>query len=209
MAERKAARESATAKGVPLVGLTGPMGAGKSTALKLLAELGAKVLSTDKVVHQLYGCARLQEKLVARWGEGVVVDGVVSRDEVARRVFADEEERRWLERTIWPLVGERVAVWYALAREEQPPPRAAVVETPLLFESGMDKSCDATVAILADPQLIAQRTAQRTHLARAERNARQLPAEEKARRATFVVSNNGDLEELRAALAKVLQQLDP
>src|SRR5579875_3884571 len=146
------------------------MGAGKSTALKLLAELGAKVLSTDKVGHQLYGCARLQEKLVARWGEGVVVDGVVSRGEVARRV---------------------------------------VVETPLLFESGMDKSCDATVAILADPQLIAQRTAQRTHLARAERNARQLPAEEKARRATFVVSNNGDLEELRAALAKVLQQLDP
>jgi dephospho-CoA kinase len=211
MGETKAAPDIQQLKKreVPLIGLTGAMGAGKTTALEILAQLGARVLSTDRVVHNLYGCDRLKERLVERWGEGVLVDGVVSRDEVAKRVFADEEERRWLERTVWPLVGERVAVWYALVREERPRPKAAVVETPLLFESGMDRSCDATVAILTDPALIAARTQDRTHIARAARAQRQLSAEEKARRATFVVRNDGDLDQLRAALTEVLQQLDP
>ncbi len=193
--------------GVPLIGLTGTMGAGKSTALEILAQLGAQTLCTDRVVHELYNCDRLRDLLVERWGEEVAPGGVVNRDAVAARIFSDPAERSWLERTIWPLVGERIAVWYALAREQDPPPAAAIVETPLLFESGMDKACDATIAIVTKPELVAERTGHRDHVARSEREERQLSAEEKARQATFVVHNDGSVAELRAELAQVLARL--
>lgn len=193
--------------GVPLIGLTGTMGAGKSTALEILSELGAQTLCTDRVVHELYNCDRLRDLLVQRWGQEVAPGGIVNRDAVAARVFADSAERAWLERTIWPLVGERIAVWYALVREQDPPPKAAIVETPLLFESGMDRACDATIAVIASPERVAERTGERDHVARSAREQRQLSAEEKARQATFVVHNDGSVADLRAELARVLAQL--
>jgi dephospho-CoA kinase len=196
-----------TAVGVPLIGLTGGIGAGKSTALEAMLELGAEVLSTDEVVHELYGCDRLREALVQRWGEEAAPEGIVSRSAVAERVFSSDEERGWLERTLWPLVGERVAVWLALARSKEPPPRAAVVEMPLLFESGMDKACDVTVVLVAEQELRGRRAAGRGYARLAEREARQLSQEEKAAMATFVVPNDGSLADLRGELAGVLYKL--
>jgi dephospho-CoA kinase len=183
------------------------MGAGKSTALEAMRELGAEVLSTDTVVHGLYACDRVRDALVERWGDDTAPGGVVSRSAVAERVFSSEMERGWLERTIWPLVGERVAVWLALARSKQPAPRAAVVEMPLLFESGMDRACDATIALVAEQEVRFARSAEREQTRTAEREARQLSQEEKASRATFVVHNDGSLSELRSGLADVLDKL--
>src|SRR6478672_5193196 len=113
------------------------MGAGKSTALAALRRLGAEVLSSDAVVHELYAGPELRDAVVARWGEEVAPDGVVDRAAVAQRAFAGEEERRWLELQIWPLVGARVAAWLEAARTREPAPAAAVVEVPLLFEAGL------------------------------------------------------------------------
>jgi dephospho-CoA kinase len=192
---------------VPLVGLTGGLGAGKSTALEAMRELGAEVLSTDKVVHELYCCDRVRGALIERWGDEIAPGGVVSRQAVAERIFSSDEERGWLERTLWPLVGERVAVWLALARARQPAPRAAVVEMPLLFESGMDKACDATVALVADEQVRRERAATREHARVAERVARQLSQQEKAERATFAVRNDGSVADLRRELSDVLDKL--
>lgn len=192
---------------VPLVGLTGGMGAGKSTALEAMRELGCVVLSTDKVVHQLYCCDRVRAALVERWGDEVAPDGVISRDAVAERIFSSDEERRWLEQTLWPLVGERVAVWLALSRAEEPAPRAAVVEMPLLFESGMDKACDATIALVADDALRRERVAERHHARAEERAARQLSQQEKGERATFTVRNDGSIDELWDELSVVLDKL--
>ena len=96
---------------MPFVGLTGGMGAGKSTALAALERLGAAVLSTDAVVHELYADERLRDAVVERWGEEVAPGGAVDRSAVAERVFADAEDRAWLEGVLWPLVGERVAEW--------------------------------------------------------------------------------------------------
>jgi dephospho-CoA kinase len=203
----KVAAQEAPHGTVPLIGLTGGMGAGKSTALEAMRELGADVLSTDKVVHELYSCERVRGALVERWGEEVAPGGVVSRQAVAERVFSSDEERKWLEHTLWPLVGERVAVWLALAREKQPPPRAAVVEMPLLFESGMDRACDATIALVADEHVSYERAAGRGHTRLQERAARQLPQQEKAERATFAVNNDGSIDELWDELSAVLDKL--
>lgn len=192
---------------VPLVGLTGGMGAGKSTALAALERLGAAVLSTDAVVHELYGGDHLRDAVVARWGEEVAPGGSVDRSAVAERVFAREEERAWLEGVLWPMVGERVGAWLTEVRARRPAPRAAVVEVPLLFEAGMEGFYDATVAVIADEQVRCERAASRGHALEDARAARQLSQEEKARRATFAVRNDGSEEELTAQLSAMLEKL--
>jgi dephospho-CoA kinase len=196
---------------VPFVGLTGGMGAGKSTALQALERLGAAVLSTDVVVHELYASERLREAVVERWGPEVAPAGVVDRSAIAARAFAREEDRAWLEELLWPLVGARVATWLEEVRAGEgagrPPPRAAVVEVPLLFEAGMEKLYDATVAVIAAEEVRGERAAGRGHALADERAARQLSQGEKARRATFVVRNDGSEADLERELSAVLDKL--
>jgi len=192
---------------VPLIGLTGGMGAGKSTALKALERLGAAVQSSDAVVHELYEGATLRDAVIARWGEEVAPGGAIDRAEVARRAFADEDGRAWLEATVWPLVGERMGTWLAQARALEPAPRAIVIEVPLLFEAGMEGAYDATIAVVAAEELREQRAASRGHALTAERAARQLSQEEKAARATYVVTNDGSVEDLERVLSAVLDKL--
>lgn len=194
---------------VPFVGLTGGMGAGKSTALAALRRLGAVTLSTDEVVHELYRTEEVRDLVVERWGADVAPDGVVDRQAIARHAFAAPEERQWLEQQLWPRVGQRVIDFRAAADAADPPPRAAIVETPLLFEAGMDAAYDATIAVIAPEALRQERAAARGHAAVDERAARQLSQEEKAERATYAVVNDGTVEELERKLAVVLDDVVP
>jgi len=192
---------------VPFVGLTGGLGAGKSTALALLHELGAEVISSDAIVHELYAGEQLRDAVLERFGPAVAPGGVVDRAALAQRAFASAEDRAWLERLIWPMVAARVAAWLQAVRARRPPARAAVVEVPLLFEAGQEAIYDATIAVLASEDLRRARAADRGHELVGERVARQLPQEEKARRATFVVRNDGSVDELERQLSDVLAKL--
>src|ERR671930_270924 len=154
---------------VPFVGLTGGLGAGKSEALSALGELGAATLSTDAVVHELLQGDELRGVVAARLGDEVAPDGQLDRSLIAERVFGDEEARRWLEEELWPRVGRRVAEWKQEVDALHPAPRAAVVEVPLLFESGMDDAFDATIAVVADEDVRSERAAARGHASVAER----------------------------------------
>jgi dephospho-CoA kinase len=194
--------------GVPFVGLTGGLGAGKSEALDALRELGAATLSTDTVVHELLASPDLRELISSRLGPGVVRDGSLDRSAIAERVFADEEARRWLEGVLWPRVGEWVGAWRAEAESANPTPRAAVVEVPLLFESGMEVIFERTIAVVADEAVRAERAGRRGHAALAERTGRQLTQEQKAQRADFTVRNDGSLDALRKTLSLVLGKLE-
>lgn len=196
---------------VPFVGLTGGLGSGKSTALAALGRLGVMTLSTDAVVHELYTQdAGLREAVVERWGEEVAPAGVVDRSLVAERAFSDPAERTWLEGQIWPRVAERVLAFRTAveaASQGGATIPAAVVETPLLFEAGLEAAYDATIAVVADEQIRAARAAARGHAAVDQRAARQLTQQEKADRATYVVTNSGTVEQLEHELSCVLVKL--
>ena len=194
--------------GVPFVGLTGGLGSGKSEALRALGELGAATLSTDAVVHELLGSDELRELVVERFGEDVAPGGRLDRSLMAERVFGDDEARKWLEGELWPRVGRRVANWKQEVDALDPPPRAAVVEVPLLFESGMEAAFDSTIAVVADEDVRAERAGARGHASVAERTGRQLSQEEKAQRADFEVRNDGTLKEFRETLSRVLARLE-
>ena len=190
------------------MGLTGGIGAGKSTALEALERVGAATLSTDRVVHELYDDPEVREAVVERFGESVAPGETVNRSAVARAAFASPEERAWLEGLLWPRVGERMVRWREQLARASPPPRAAVVEVPLLFESGMEGAFDATIAVVADEELRDERAGARGHEALAERGARQLSQQEKAQRATYVVVNDGSVDELERKLSAILEMLD-
>ncbi len=193
---------------VPFVGLTGGLGAGKSTALAALADLGAATISSDQVVHELLASPEVHEAVVERFGEGVVCNGAVDRAAVAARVFDCQEDRAWLEELLWPRVRERVAAWRSHVEAMETPPPAAVVETPLLFEAGMEATFDRTIAIVAEEALRAERAGARGHDAVEERARRQLSQEEKSQRADFTVRNDGSLDELKLTLCRVLATLE-
>ena len=190
--------------GVPFVGLTGGIGAGKSEALGALERLGAATLSSDAVVHEILSTDEARDALVERLGPEVAPEGRVDRDAVAGVVFGDPPAREWLEGYLWPRVGERISAWRSRLESGHPPPRAAVVEVPLLFESGMGEAFDHTIAVVADEDVRAARAAGRGHAAVDSRVAAQLSQEEKAQRADFVVRNDGSLDELKETLSRLL-----
>ena len=188
----------------PLVGLTGAIAAGKSEALAALARLGAATISADSVVHALLREPDVRQALRERFGDSVAPDGDVDRARLAAVVFADEEALAWLEALLHPRVGERIAAWHAGLADDVP---LAVAEVPLLFETGMEAAFDATVCVVASEEARRERAARRGTGLLEGRAGRQLPQEEKARRATFVVENDGDLAELERRLAELLPLL--
>lgn len=193
----------------PFVGLTGGIGSGKSEALAALERLGAATLSADAVVHELYADPQLVALVRDRWGEEVIdSDGAVDRAAVARVAFASDDERKWLESELWPRVGQRIFDWKAEHEAGDAPPRALVVETPLLFEAGLERGYDVTIAVVTDEEIRAQRAASRGHEAVDERTKRQLSQQEKAARATHVVRNDGSLAELEEELSALLEKIE-
>jgi dephospho-CoA kinase len=180
------------------VALTGGIAAGKSEALRAFARHGAAVLSTDEVVHGLYReGGDLRAALSARWGERVFRDGDIDRAEIGRIVFADRGELAWLESELHPRVRSAVSDW--LSRQTAD---VAVVEIPLLYETGGEDRFDRVVVVTAPQELRARRRD-----ALAEREERLVPEEEKVRRADFAYVNDGSLEQLDAFVAGVLQEL--
>lgn len=160
-------------------------------------------------MHDLYETDEVVEAVRSWFGDAVTRDGAVDRAALARRAFATEEDRSWLEGLLWPRVGARMAAWRSELTGSPVLPRAAVVEVPLLFEAGMEDAFDATIAVLAGEELRAERAGARGHEALEARSARQLSQEEKAHRATYVVVNDGTVADLESKLSAVLEKLRP
>jgi dephospho-CoA kinase len=188
----------------PLIGLTGAIAAGKSAALEVLAELGAEVLSTDAVTHELLASDRVRELLVERWGADLAPDGTLDRARIGAIVFEDPSELSWLEGILHPMVRDRVVAWQA---ELDPETKLGVVEVPLLFEGSMEKFFDATLVVATADELRASRAGERGTDALAAREERQLSQAVKISRADFVVRNDGSPEELQKAIAELWPKL--
>jgi dephospho-CoA kinase len=186
------------------IGLTGGIAAGKSEALAAFERLGAATISSDAVVHELLDSEPLVGRLSERWGPEVAPDGRVDRAKIGEIVFADRDELGWLEAQIHPLVGERIGSWLSSLPEDAD---VAVVEVPLLFESGMEKVFDTTVAVVATDELRRTRAEARGHVLVDERETRQLAQADKASRAEHVVENEGTVEDLERALSVLVERL--
>jgi dephospho-CoA kinase len=187
-----------------LIGLTGGVAAGKSEALRAFERLGAETISTDEVVRELLRTPEVRARLVDRWGDEVAPGDEIDRSRVAEIVFDSPEELEWLESELHPLVGARVVEWAGGLPANA---TIAVVEVPLLFESGLDGLFDAVVSVVAPDELRRERERGRDLTALEGRTRRQLSQDDKAARATHVVTNDGSLADLEAKVRALMPDL--
>ena len=184
--------------------VTGPLACGKSTFVRMLGEMGADTVSADGIVHDLL--ARDPEtisKVVERFGEDVRGETGIDRRALARAVFGDERALQDLEDILHPLVREETDRRVAASEAD-----LFVAEIPLLFEGGRSGQFDYKVAVTAPEERRLAWAAERGMGEGQVRaiEARQLPQEEKARRADLVVQNDGDLDTLSGRAREVFQK---
>jgi len=188
-----------------VIGVTGGIGAGKSTVLQLLEGYGKPVLDSDAVVHQLYAPASPVPALLARrWGRQVLnPDGSADRRQIAARVFSAPAELEWLDRLIHPMVKESIR---RRAAELDEPLYCAV---PLLFEAGWQDEMACTVAVWCSPRVQERRLRRRGWQAHeiAARRQHQWSMDRKLEQADFGIINNGTSTLLAGQVNRLLAEL--
>lgn len=199
---------------IPVIGLAGGIGAGKSTVAGIFARLGCLVVDSDARAKAALDRPDVRDQLVRWWGEGVLAppaaDGArrIDRAKVAQIVFADAAERKRLEDLVHPIVRQDRA---QAAREGAAAgARAVIVDAPLLFEAGLDAECDAVVFVDSPREARLERVARSRGWSEEElarREAAQLPLQSKRDRADYCVTNNGPMADLERQVAHVLQQI--
>ena len=178
------------------VGLTGGIGAGKTTALRFFAEAGALTLSADEVVHQLYARDDVKQALIGYFGPSVLdLQGELDRRRLAEAVRGRPERLAWLETTTHPLVGEEL---FRFIREA-PAGSVVVCEVPLLFEAGMEDRFDLVVTIEAAAEDRRERSTHDFGMDMfGEFEALQASSERRVAGSDLAFFNDGDFEHLRA-----------
>jgi len=190
------------------VGLTGGVASGKSTVSALLTELGAVVIDADLLAREVVaaGTEGLAEVVEAFGPQVLTADGELDRPAVGVIVFADEKKRRMLEAVIHPRVRERGRQLEA----DAPPGSIVVHDIPLLVETGQPSHFDAVLVVDVPVEVQVQRMTDLRGLSREEAEARiaaQATREQRLAAATHVIDNTGTLDELRARVAKVYDEL--
>jgi dephospho-CoA kinase len=189
-----------------VLGLTGSIGMGKSTTARLFAEAGVPVHEADVAVHRLYEGEAVPA--VAAAFPGAVVGGKVNRDKLAARVLGDAAALRRLESIVHPLV--RAAADRFLSEARASGAEIAVLDIPLLFETGGEDRVDAVVVVTAPPEMQRERALERPGMTVEKFQAivaKQMPDVEKRQRADFVVDTSRGLAAARDQVDAILQAI--
>jgi dephospho-CoA kinase len=186
-----------------ILGLTGSIGMGKSTTAQLFAEAGVPVYDADAAVHRLYE-GEAAPAIEAAF-PGTTADGKVDRTKLSAQVVHDPAAIRRLEQIVHPMLGASRQKFFHDAEQSGAP--VAVVDVPLLFETGGEKRVDAVVVVTTTPEIQRQRILARDNMTSEKLDAilaRQLPDAEKRRRADFVVDTSHGLDPVRARIRDIL-----
>lgn len=193
---------------MPIIGLTGTFGSGKSTVAGMFAQLGCQVIDADKVVGGLLAPGGKAEKKVAKlFGHAILgQSNTIDRKLLAKIVFQDPRELKKLTDILYPIGLKEIKKKIAQARREQ----IIVLDVPLLFESGWDSLADVTIAVKSNQDVQITRLIKRTGLSKADIKRRmkcQLPAREKLGRADIIIDNRGTLTQTNAQVRAVVHRL--
>ncbi len=192
-----------------ILGLTGSIGMGKSTAAAMLRRLGVPVHDSDAVVHRLLGRGGRAVARVEAAFPGVVTDGAVDRAALGKRVFGDAAALRRLEGILHPMVGAEKG--HFLRRWAGRRVRVVALDVPLLFETGGDRRCDATILVTASAFVQAGRVLRRPGMTPerlAEIRAKQMADGEKRRRADFIVMTGNGFNSTLRRLTRIVRLME-
>jgi dephospho-CoA kinase len=197
------------ARAFKLVGLTGNIGSGKSTVARLLAARGIPVIDADDLLREAQRPGQpAHAEIGVAWPEVIAPDGTIDRKRLGKIVFADPAARKRLEAITHPRIQElsraRCAALAAAGHE------LAIYEATLLIESGRDKELDALIVVTASEATRLARVVARDGASEDDVHARmraQLPQEDKVRRATYVIDNDGDRAATEAQVDRIVATL--
>lgn len=193
------------------IAVTGGLSCGKSSVCRVLKELGAYVVIADEIIHKLLSSdISVAQEVVKLLGTEVLSDHQIIKSRVAQIVFSNPVLLEALENLLHPATYREIDKEYQKQSNLNHPPPLFVAEIPLLFESGGDKIFHHTVAVVADDDLCVQRFYQATGYDKQEfdkRMARQLPSMEKAKRADYIIVNNGTPSDLYKEVTNLYQKL--
>lgn len=195
-----------SAKGPFRLGLTGSIGMGKTTTAAFFRELGVPVHDSDAAVHELYGAEGVAPVEAAF--PGVAVDGRIDRALLGARVLGDDAAMRRLEAIVHPLVRAREAAFLAAAAQDGAP--LAVLDIPLLYETGAEERTDAILVVTAPESVQRERVMARPGMTEekfASILRRQMPDVEKRRRADYLLDTGPGLDHARAEVAALVARL--
>jgi dephospho-CoA kinase len=188
-----------------VLGLTGSIGMGKSTTAKLFAEAGVPVYDADATVHKIYE-GEAAPAIEAAF-PGTTMDGRVDRTKLSAQVVHDPAAMKRLEQVVHPMLSAYHRKFLADAESAGAP--VAVVDVPLLYETGGEKRVDAVVVVTTNPELQRKRILARDNMTTEKLDAilaRQLPDAQKRQRADFVVDTSDGLDPVRARIREILEQ---
>ena len=191
-----------------VIGLTGSIAMGKSEAAKHFQALGVPVFDSDAEVHGLYAKSGAAVFAIDQLAPAAVVDGAVDRRKLAELVKADPQLLKRIEQVVHPLVRQAQDRFLATCSDREE--LLAVLDIPLLFETGRDASVDVIVVVSAPAELQRHRALARPGMTAEKLDmilARQLPDAEKRARAHFVVDTSGTLDDGRRQVAAIVEQL--
>ncbi|AYM11993.1 dephospho-CoA kinase [Agrobacterium tumefaciens] len=189
-----------------VIGLTGSIGMGKTTTAKLFAAEGIPVLDSDAVVHDLYSADAVP--MIEAAFPGTTISGRVDRLELGNILRENPANFSNLEAIVHPLVRERQEAFLRKAREESQ--NFAVLDIPLLFETGAETRVDKIVVVSCAPEIQRQRVLSRPGMTEEKFEmilARQMPDAEKRRRADFIIDSGNGVEAARDQVREILQRL--
>lgn len=192
-----------------IIGLTGGIGMGKSTAAAMLRKFGLPVHDSDHAVHTMLAKGGAAVKKIAHLFPDALEDGAIDRAKLGQIVFADTKKLRQLEKILHPMVQkEEKDFLRAMKRESH---RAVVLEIPLLFETGAEKRCDVVLCVSAPVKVQKQRVLKRKNMTVKKLTAilaRQMPAPKKRKMADFVVGTGISHAATRKQLRTILREID-
>jgi len=194
-----------------IIGLTGGIASGKSTAAKLLSDLGAFVLDADKLGHAVYEPHRQAfREVVATFGADIVgADGKVDRKVLGGKVFGKPDELKKLTAIVWPEIGRMAREQTAAALAENPK-RIVVLEAAVLLEAGWQKGMEEVWVVIVDPEVAVKRAMARDGVDEdsiRKRLAAQTTNDQRIAAANVVIHNEGDLESLKAKVVAAWEAL--
>ena len=175
------------------IAVTGTLGAGKSTVCKIFAEQGAYVVNADDIAHRLLE-EECRPKVIQLLGLEIVVDGKINRQRVAKLVFKNPQKLKQLEAILHPAILKQLKLSMS-----QKPHKLFVAEIPLLFELGWNTYFDQTLCVTRASYQFTEEDALRTSY--------QLSPEEKAKRADFVINNDGGINELKKKTLNLIAKI--
>jgi dephospho-CoA kinase len=194
----------------PIIGLCGGIGAGKSVVAAEFERAGCLVIDSDRLNHEVLKRADVLATLRQWWGaEVVAANGEPNRRRIAEVVFADPAEKRRLEELVYPLIAELREGMIRMVSEDRAV-QAVILDSPLLFESNLDRLCDTIVFVEASRSQRLQRLRQTRKWTEAqlrERERWQKPLDFKRSRSEFVLDNEGSPDRLRPQVADILEKV--